>query len=395
VAGACICLLLALGGTWDLGLRLEVRRPSPTIPMPDSPEVEADPTIDVRSAPGDYEASGGYDPRIVMGGIAGSTVTALHRFHADESMLLSPRVRLQMEEHAEFGSSIISLLGPAATPTSPTTPVQPATPELLPAAQIIHSVNLSAGLSLASALSARFTNTLGAAFFLSGGFGAASRAILPLQHGPLVHEQLDYALSRIDSLSATMDGSESIVSGDQRAGLLGIMAGYHRRFTQDVRAELAAGISLADATLPGARTPPDAGPGSEQATVPLGAAALYIDLPDRTLPMTFSLHATNTNAISPLTIGIYQRAQGDAALDVRPLPELLLSASGLVARAYGSLAGSMAQTELRAAVQPARFLQFVVGARAAWLSTALAPAGLAGFQWTAYFAVAAVETGTF
>ncbi len=386
---AALALLFASGAAWDASLHFEVRRPSPAVPQPDTPEVEADPVLEVKSAPGEFSGQLAYSPRFVIGGAAGAQPSAFNLLHALEAWQAAPKLVLRAEESAGYGSSIVSLLGPAAAISGGGAggiPTTPATPEILPQVTRIQTINLLGGGSAVAGLAPDLALSGAASFGVSGGTNGASRAVMPLQHTPSGRAELDWSPTRLDSLSLTGNATGSLAGPRQQSELYSATLGWQRKFTRETQGSASFGIDYSHSLVAG-------DPDPEAAVLPQGAAALNIDFSEREHPLTLHLQAADTSAIDPLTIRVYQRAQGTLAFDLRPTPELLLTASGLAARAYGVIAGSMAQTDLRASWAFSKKIALTGGARAAWLAAALAPAGLAGFQWTAYIAIDLSDTG--
>ena len=385
--GAMAALLVASGAAWDLGLHLETRAPPPTAPSPGVPDVEADPTLAVHEAGGPFEWAASYSPRFVEGGSTDGQLTSLHALEASQTYAEHRLWRFQLTEQASYGTSVVSLLGPTSTTTDTGSPAPPSNPEILPGASTVTTMNLGGSARGEMHFSPTSSASASAGFSVSGGLGS-SRALIPLQHQPAARGEFDQALARTDSIAGTLSFTESRSGPSMQSSVGTAAASWHHSFTASATGDAVLGLDDSRTLTPGQP--------ETSALLPRASLAAAMTLPDRGLPLSLSVHAMNSSAVDPLTIRTYQRFEGGASCDLRaPVPGLALSLQGLVARAYGVLAGDLAQGELRGEWAIGPRMRLVAGGRMAWLTAALAPPGMSGLQWTAYLSLELAASGTF
>jgi hypothetical protein len=221
-----------------------------------------------------------------------------------------------------------------------TQPVQ-TSPDRRPVQRFISTLNSITGASLQELFSPRVTGTARAIFSVGGGQGSVGRATLPLQRSGTLSLSSAFVTSRLDSLSVSATGIESLTggnTGDQEARSVNGQLVWAHAFDPDLRGSAGVGIAvLYNSTPTQANVLTTATSIGNQGTLvaPTFLASLAWNVPVRAQHVTFSLDGALQPALDPFSGTTYMRGNARFTAAWTPAPEWTLTASALGDRIVG------------------------------------------------------------
>jgi hypothetical protein len=257
-----------------------------------------------------------YDPQLVFGQTAVTPSLPLGEFLSNGSPQVLERARMALDlgrtdgrlhatalEDFQYGQPDLLTLTTGPTPTSL---VLAPVPQF---ASILY-VYSNSSLQLSQWFTRQLQGTALAGYVESGGVDAPSKAIIPLQMGPLATASLAYSTSRVDTFTSALTGSEADFSNGVRIYLLEATETWKRQVTRSDTVSWALGAAgtqiRLEPNLPYADEP-----------YPIARASYTRSIvKQRQRKLELKLSAESAPYIDPLNGLDYERAEAMASLSL-------------------------------------------------------------------------------
>jgi hypothetical protein len=284
--------------------------------------------------------------------------------------------RVLLRQDGAYGSIDLRPLAglPPQAPGPPNVQIPPAAPLIL-LEESISSASLERALSLRTQFSGE------AAWQISGGADAASRASLPLSRGPRVRAQLSFEATRLDGIDGALSAFDTRYSNGRRASAAALTAAWRRMLSRGATIVLGAGPAVGRGEDPIFGTTRSALPAAraEARLEPeaLGQRGLVVALRLAAEPVGDQISGDLTERGS-MTASVGWSIVDEFRLDARALGSLALTSGQ--SGSFGTVAGDkFLQGELRLTFHAMRQVDALIGARGAWQSHPLG--GFPPRQW--------------
>ena len=289
-----VLLAVSLTAGLDVGLRTEVRATSAIEQQPASGELELSPRVAVDAKHGRGRFSASLEPQLVLRYDSASSHELFSRVELVGDLQASRTWRWGVQERFGYGQRRFS---PAAAPLDASLQPLPT----LAGLSYLQSVT-TLGLEVTASRRAHLVGSL--SYLVSGGADAASRAAMPLQHGPELRAGFSWALSRSDSLASTLAASMASFSSGQEIAVLELGEAWQKRLSRASNLRLAVGAGEALLQSRGASW--------EARTFPVAEAELAHRAPEGRAPLDLRLSARLGPFVDPLFARAYPRVEAAA-----------------------------------------------------------------------------------
>jgi hypothetical protein len=236
-----LALATAMAGEFTLTDRSEVRLRQPGVNPPDtSLDIETAPEARLALGSRRVECGLAYTPRLTLFdvNVVGVDPVILHAGEA-RAAWHDRRIRLTLDEIASYGRMNFASL----TPTSGSQGA-PQRVDVIPTSRVLTFESSTTTLTSRMALP-RWVLGSAVGYQLSGGADADTRAVLPLQYGPLGELTADRSLSHLDDAITTLAGSEATFTSGPELVLVEADEGWRHAWTRTTETRLTLGASEA------------------------------------------------------------------------------------------------------------------------------------------------------
>jgi len=327
---------LALGavGSWQLGLRSEVRGVAGVpsyLTVPEPPPYEISPSLSFAlEAKPDAVFRAGYSPRFVLlsgahGGYGVESVSQYHEGSASVAWRATHGLQLYLAGSGSFGLLEVSPLTQASAPSGtrdpadqPGVPGQPSGPDLQPLAGIrsarYSSLSVGAGFDLQVAYRVGVGGTV--IFGHSGGTNTLAREVFPLQNSLVTEVHTGFVLDSRDRLSLRGSVARTTFPARSTGTVLGLSTRWDRRVTSRLSGHAAVGVSTSQDSND------DSSVAFYRRILPRLEAGLQQSAPPHGRGIGYGVFAVYEPSIDPFSNKAIQRAQVQLDFSWIPLPWL-------------------------------------------------------------------------